>query len=100
MATMGAIGGSIKTEAKSNASRLNGALGGRPRKDGSLPVGTELATAAHSAMFLQASIKGFLGENKKLIKGDLRKALVGQSRQLAAAEKHWRQELERVRNEQ
>ena len=30
--TMGKLGGSAKTEAKANASRENGKLGGRPRK--------------------------------------------------------------------
>jgi len=35
---VGASGGSMKSEAKANASRNNGKLGGRPRKEANLNV--------------------------------------------------------------
>lgn len=93
LSNWGVLGGSVKTEAKSEAARLNGRMGGRPRNDGSEPVGQSYRAAIFDSLKLEGKIKSFQkkhrGRISPIMRDKLGQLLIG----LADLKKEWAKQL-------
>jgi hypothetical protein len=89
--------GSIKSEAKAESSRMNGRLGGRPRKDGAPPLGQPYSVGIVGAESLAITIKRFVKESRKLIDRESQDALHQAVTVLADLRKRWGRELKAER---
>jgi hypothetical protein len=89
--------GSMKTEAKAKASALNGRMGGRPRKDGTKPVGQSYHAAIVDNVKLESKLKGFQKKHRGLISPTIRDEVGQLLIDLADQKKEWAKQL---KNEQ
>jgi len=96
---MGKVLGSMTSDAKAEASRMNGRLGGRPRKDGKPPIGAEYAAAIQRTFKLRSAIEEFLGEGK-LLRASERRRLKGIMRELEQAANRWEIEIQQLKREE
>jgi hypothetical protein len=91
----GSVGGSVSSEAKAEAARLNGRLGGRPRKDGSRPAGWAFLKAIAEATELRERVQGFLKANRKRIAPESAELLKKTRADLTALALRWGREREK-----
>jgi hypothetical protein len=96
LSNWGVQGGSVKTEAKAEASRANGRLGGRPRKDGTRPAGQPLTSAIVRATYLRTATGEFLRENRQVLDSESANWLKGTSTLLGRLTRQWQKELKRL----
>ncbi len=71
---LGSILGSVTSDDKAKASRMNGKLGGRPRKDGSRPEG-RVSLHAHRAAVLRRQIQTYINRSRGGLDNETRNAL-------------------------
>jgi hypothetical protein len=76
---------------------MNGRLGGRPRKDGTRPAGSQYANGIGRAGALRASLNAFLKANRAILDSANREALEGARASLAELIRKWSRDLKSER---
>jgi hypothetical protein len=99
MSNWGAIGRQRKSKAQTEAARINGMLGGRPRKDGKPPVGAQFRAAIQRSAQLRMQIKEFLDADIRNLTKEERLVFRKVLSEMGRAENRWNLELERQMKE-
>lgn len=89
---LGSILGSITSDAKAEAARMNGRLGGRPRKDGTRPAGQVYAIRIFRAIQVRSAITRFARENRTVLPAEMIDELKAVATSVSEIVRRWRKQ--------